>query len=210
VRAAVLALALVLSTATAALAEAPADTPTEGGASVERAPVTRNAVLAYPAAFFRRGFAFAYERAFPEARLSVLTRLAYDRQAGGDFRSNALGLSVEGRWYFLGRGPFTRYAGRAPLGPYLGLRFGWMDTRLRDANQDFIGDAHRISWELGFGFRMVIASWVDLTPFVVGAVHQDVLAGVATKGRPTTGFGLALGVLFDRDARRARAPGGAW
>lgn len=199
-RTTLLSLCLVLMSATTALGQD--ELAADREAPVVGAPVTRNAVLAYPAAFLRRGFAFAYERAFPEARLSVLGRIAYDRQAGGDFRSNALGLGVESRWYFLGRGAFTRYAGRAPVGPYVGLRFGWMDTRLRNADQEFIGDAHRITWELGFGYRMVVASWLDLTPFLVGAVHQDVLDGVVTEARPTIGFGLAIGLLFDREARR--------
>jgi hypothetical protein len=166
-----------------------------------RAEVTRNAVLAYPFAFLRRGFAFAYERAFPAYGLSVLGRLAFDRQAGGDYRSNGFGLGIEGRWYFLRRGPFTKYVGPAALGPYFGLRAAWMDTRLRDDQRRFVGSAHRTTWELAFGFRMVIASWVALTPFVAAAINQDFLDRVPSDARVTFGFGLSVGVLFDRAAR---------
>lgn len=210
--AATCALALALLLASPAFADTPtsvdadadadaatdADPDADGGAG---AVVTRNAVLAYPFAFLRRGFAFAYERAFPWLGLAVLGRLAYDRQAAGDFRSNALGLSVEARWYFLRRGPFTRYQGPAAVGPYLGLRLGFMDTRLRTDEQSYVGSSHRLTTELAFGFRMAIASWVDVTPFAAASVNQDYLDGVASPPRTTYGFGLALGLLFDRGER---------
>ncbi len=210
--AATCALALALFLASPAFADAPTSVGADAVADADADPdahdgegavVTRNAVLAYPFAFLRRGFAFAYERAFPWLGLAVLGRLACDRQAAGDFRSNALGLSVEARWYFLRRGPFTRYHGPAAVGPYLGLRLGFMDTRLRTDEQSYVGSSHRLTTELAFGFRMAIASWVDVTPFAAASVNQDYLDGVASPARTTYGFGLALGLLFDRAARAA-------
>jgi hypothetical protein len=163
---------------------------------------TRNGLIVYPFAFLRRGFAFAYERAFLDTGLAVLGRLAYDRQAGADFRSNAIGLGLEGRWYFLGRGPFTKYADRAPVGPYFGLRFQWMGTRLKTAEDNRrIGTAHRYTTDLTFGLRMVIAGIIDLTPYVSAAVNTDAIQGLARIARFTAGFGVAIGVLFDRSPR---------
>lgn len=167
-----------------------------------RAP-THNALLLYPFAFVDRGFSLAYERAFrADPRFAILGRFAFEAPASADYLSRAVGVGAEGRFYFLGRGPFTRYHGRAPVGPYVGARVSVTTTWLLESKGgSVVGTSERLGMEASFGCRFPIAGIVELTPSIGFLLYTDFVEGIASSVRPTASFGLTVGVLFERRRR---------
>jgi hypothetical protein len=186
-----------------ALAHARADAPNELPAETSPAPaahrVTHNALVLYPASFAERGVMVGYERALANPRLAVLGRFSFAAPLSGDFRSRGTGVGVEGRWYFLGRGPFTRYAGPAPVGPYLGARVHLTTTTLVErATQRRVGSSERLAIELAAGCRFTIVGAIELSPFVGFVLYSDFVDNMAPTLLPSVAFGASVGGMFER------------
>lgn len=157
---------------------------------------TRNAIFVHPWALSKRGIALSYERGWPERGLSVIGRVSFERRARADFRSNAFGLSVGGRWYAIGAGPFTDYEGDALVGLFLGARAGVRFTFLKSEERGQVGTATRTTLEGNLGYRFTLVGKVETTLLIAIGFQTDWIENLAPQLRPTAAVGFTMGAMF--------------
>lgn len=182
--------ALLAATGTAAAQPATAEKP---------APAPpRNALSLSLASLSARSLAVEYERALPWPRLSVAFGLGARDSADGDYEAMTVGAGAEGRYWLTGRAALTRMRG-AMVGPYLGLRADISQTTTEDAVAGrTIGRTVTFAGSGSFGYRLAIASRIEVTPSVGIAVRTEVDADgrMAPWTRAALTFGLTCGALF--------------
>jgi hypothetical protein len=194
-----LALLALASPAAAQDAEADETETDEAEADDAEAPgmtPTRNAIFVHPWALSKRGIALSYERGWPASGLSVIGRASFERRAREDFRSSAFGLSVGGRWYAIGAGPFTDYEGDALVGLFLGARAGLRWTFLKSEARGQVGTATRTTLEGSLGYRFTLIGRVECTLLIAIGFHTDFIEDLAPQLRPTAALGFTLGAMF--------------
>ncbi len=157
---------------------------------------TLNAIFLHPWALSKRGVAASYERGWPARGLSVIGRVSFERRARADFRSSAFGLSVGGRWYAIGAGPFTDYEGDALVGLFLGARAGVRWTFLRSDERGQVGTATRTTLEGSLGYRFTLVGRVECTLLIAIGFHTDWIPNLAPQLRPSAALGFTLGAMF--------------
>ncbi len=176
--------------------EAEAGNDTEEEAEAPRLTPTRNAIFVHPWALSKRGIAISYERGWPARGLSVIGRVSFERRARADFRSSAFGLSVGGRWYAIGAGPFTDYEGDALVGLFLGARAGLRWTFLTSEERGQVGTATRTTLEGSLGYRFTLVGRVESTLLIAIGFHTDFIEDLAPQFRPSAAVGFTLGAMF--------------
>lgn len=178
----------------------------DGGTPATSAPDTprrrgnpRNALTVPLVALFNSGFALEYERFFAPPHFSLVTAAGLRSSGGRTLDVLEASFGLEGRLWIWGKGPFSRYDGRAMVGPYLGLRFDYGASRVWTESGRGLGSAVRFGEALTFGVRLTVARHVHVTPSVGFGVRTE----IDPSGRlaPLTSFealrmGLAVGALF--------------
>lgn len=157
---------------------------------------TRNALFVHPWALSKRGIALSYERGWPTRGLSVIGRVSFERRARADFRSSAFGLSIGGRWYAIGAGPFTDYEGDALVGLFLGARAGVRWAFLKSEERGQVGTATRTTLEGNLGYRFTLIGKVETTLLIAIGFHTDWIANLAPQLRPSAAVGFTMGAMF--------------
>jgi len=199
---------LLFALSAPALAQDGADDEPEGSAATgaeeqieeeeetEGLTPTRNALFVHPWALSKRGIVISYERGWPSRGLSIIGRASFERRARADFRSSAFGLSIGGRWYAIGAGPFTDYEGDALVGLFLGARVGVRWAFLRSEERGQIGTATRTTLEGSLGYRFTLVGKVECTLLIAIGFQTDWMPDLAPQLRPSAAVGFTLGWLF--------------
>lgn len=182
------------------LADAPAPPAQDRTSeSARRRGNPRNAISVPLVALFNSGLAVEYERFFAPPHFSLVTGAGFRTSGGRTLDVLEASFGLEGRLWIWGKGPFSRFDGRAMVGPYLGLRFDYGATRVWTEGGRGLGSAVRFGESLNFGVRLTAARHVHVTPSLGFGVRTE----IDPSGRlaPLTSFealrmGLAVGALF--------------
>jgi len=163
-------------------------------------PIDYNAIsISIPAVDGMRGIGGAYERWFPERRLS-LSGLGQLRQtATGDYGAMSVGVGAELRWYWRANAWLSRLPRGNMVGWFVGGRLEVAFGATHDRTDDrWLGESLDVGASALIGYR--IAPWrhMEITPSVgIGARRQFDLSGRLPSYNRGTGFaGLSVGWLF--------------
>jgi hypothetical protein len=167
-------------------------------AHAEGAPPPKNALSIETVALLDSGFAVQYERFVLPPVFSAVTRMGVRASGGDDFDVLESSFGAEGRFWLLGRAPFSRFDGRAMVGPFLGV--GIDAGVVREWHRGHvIGTTLRVGQYGTIGVRFAFARRFELTPTFGAGFRTEVDA----RGRlaPWTRaelvrLGLGAGVLF--------------
>lgn len=158
----------------------------------------RNALSLHPWSLFGPGVALQYERyAFPRW-VSVATGLGLRASGQGDYRSVTFSTALEGRFWMIGRAPFSTVGDRAMVGPFVGARVDATWTRIwHAADGRAVGNAFEHAETAEVGSRLVFGP-VEATPFLGAGVttQHDPSGRLAALTGPVLKVGLTLGVMF--------------
>jgi hypothetical protein len=171
---------------------------TAPAARAEEPPVLRNALSIYPLALFQSGFALQYERfAFPP-RISVATSLGGRSGVSGDYRGLTLGAGLTGRFWLLGRSPWSGLEGRQMIGPFAGLQIDATTTRVKHASGRTIGAAVVFAESALLGWKIAFFRHLEITPALgLGlATEIDSSGFLPTWTRPQVHLALTAGTLL--------------
>jgi hypothetical protein len=162
----------------------------------QREEPKRNAVSFKPLSIASRGLALQYER-LTLPRMSVVAGAAARSSANGDFSSATWALISEGRWWILGREPFSRFKGMA--GPYAGLVLNAGRTSVTATRSGrSLGGMYTVKESMRLGYRFMFAHLQEVTlSGSVDAVHEfDDRGRLATITYLTVGADLTVGWVF--------------
>jgi hypothetical protein len=158
----------------------------------------RNALSLEIPSLFNAGLAIQYERFVLPPIFSVVTGAGMRRSGGDEYDVLDVGFGAEGRFWLLGRAPFSRWDRRAMVGPYLalGLDFGIV----REWHQGHVlGTTMRVGQHGSVGARFAILRRFEITPSLGAGLRTEIDARgrLAPWSRPELiRLGLTAGVLF--------------
>lgn len=158
----------------------------------------KNAISLEVFSLLNSGVTLQYERFLGPPRVSLATSLGVRSSGGTDLDVLDTSFGVEGRIWFIGRAPFTKFRERAMVGPYMGVRLDYGITRVSDDTHT-LGTEMRVAEGLMLGARIAIAEHFELTP----AIGTGLRTEFDPRGRlaPWTRWeilrvGLTAGVMF--------------
>jgi hypothetical protein len=159
----------------------------------------RNAVSLSIMSLANSGVSIEYERFCLRPWLSVATGLGVRSSGGGkDYDVVATDFAGEARLWLWGKDVFSKFAGRAMVGPYLGARLDYGITR-ESASGHVIGTSMSVGESLSFGIRLAFLERIALTPSIGAGLRTDFdphgRLAAWTRGEILR-LGLDAGVMF--------------
>ena len=194
-RTGVVALALAATLGSAGTARAETDA---AQTSAQRASPRRNAVSIELPSLLGGGVALRYERFVLPPIFSVVVGGAARASGGPDYDVLETGAGFEGRFWLIGRAPFSAQQGRAMVGPYLGVGLDAGLTRVW-AGGHGLGTMVRVGGSGSLGVRITFANRLEVTPSLgIGwRTELDAHGRLAPWFRPELArLGCTGGVLF--------------
>jgi hypothetical protein len=146
------------------------------------------------------------ERLVRAPRFSAVAGVALRAGGGRDYRWLGVTLAVEGRYWFLARGPVRHARDGGMVGPYVALRVEGGGGRLRDRPDHEVAAAAVTFSELALlGYRLSLWGRAEVTPSVgFGLRHEvDPSGRLASFTTWAFAYGLTLGWMFGRPAGEA-------
>jgi hypothetical protein len=133
----------------------------------------RNAVSLGLVSLANSGVTLEYERFCARPWLSVATAIGVRASGGGtDYDVLSTEFGGEARFWMFGKEAFSKFAGRAMVGPYLGARLDYGITR-ESSNGHAIGTSMSVGESLALGVRVAFLERIALTPSIGAGLRTD-------------------------------------
>lgn len=161
------------------------------------APPPRNALSLQVMSLVNSGVNVQYDR-LVMPNLSFGPSMGFRKSGGADIDVLESSFGAEGRYWLIGREPFSRFDGRAMVGPYVSARVDFGITR-DTQNGRVLGTQMSLGEGVAFGIRLVFIRRIELTPSAGLGLRTDFdpRGRLAPWTRGELGrFALYAGVMF--------------
>lgn len=125
-------------------------------------PAPRNALSLEIVSLLESGLLIQYERQLLP-RFSLATSMAGRISGGSDYSVLGTTFGSEGRYWFWGRPPFARFAGRAMVGPFVSARVDFGIVHDSEGGHP-LGTSMSLAEGVSLGCRVVFWNRIELTP----------------------------------------------
>ncbi len=157
----------------------------------------RNALSLQLLSLVNSGVNMQYERLMAP-RFSFGPSIGFRKSGGVDIDVLESSFGIESRYWLIGRESFSRFAGRAIVGPYLSARVDFGITRDTQSGH-VLGTQMSVAEGMAIGMRFVFARRIELTPSAGLGLRTDFdpRGRLAPLWRGELGrFALYTGILF--------------